>query len=183
MSSEQQRPPDAAIAPEREPLPPLPDGGLARVMPDWLRDEPAAEPSPASAIDPADLVTADDLPDWLRQLGPEPLPLPAPPAPPTPPSGIVATVSLPNEQPVTLAVPTAPPRAEPPPAVPELAPTLPRDPEIVAPSVPPQSSGIATPATPPSASGTARRKAIVAVLGVLLLALVVALYVYARGGL
>lgn len=33
-----------AVTPDDAPLPPLPDGGLAALMPAWLRDAPAAEP-------------------------------------------------------------------------------------------------------------------------------------------
>lgn len=69
-------------------LPPIPDGGLAESMPDWLRRPPAwrtlrdsevvqtrpAEtatlPEPdTSDIDPRAFVSDDDLPAWLRDLG------------------------------------------------------------------------------------------------------------------
>ena len=70
-------------------LPPIPDGGLAESMPDWLRRPPAwrtlperevAIPEPeaaaelpapdASVIDPRTFLSDDDLPAWLRALGP-----------------------------------------------------------------------------------------------------------------
>jgi len=72
------------------PLPPLPDGGLASGMPDWLsaplpsRAEPpppdavAAAPATADASsdlhDPRTWLTEDDLPLWIRRLG-EPRPV------------------------------------------------------------------------------------------------------------
>jgi hypothetical protein len=54
---------DRPIAPrsEAEPLPPLPDGGLAVGLPAWLREPPAAAP-------PAPLLTEADLPPWLLAL-------------------------------------------------------------------------------------------------------------------
>lgn len=70
-------------------MPPIPDGGLAESMPEWLRRPPAwrtlndsdvVQPEPAqlsdlpesdtSVIDPRTFLTADDLPEWLRGLGP-----------------------------------------------------------------------------------------------------------------
>lgn len=76
-----------------EQLPPIPDGGLASSMPDWLQRPPAwraVEDEPAeldhdhsdalpqaetSTIDPRTFLTEDDLPPWLRGLhrpaGPE----------------------------------------------------------------------------------------------------------------
>lgn len=73
---------------EDEQLPPIPDGGLAESMPDWLRRPPAwrtlqdsevMQPEPAragklpdadsSVIDPRTLLTDDDLPEWLRGFG------------------------------------------------------------------------------------------------------------------
>jgi hypothetical protein len=69
-------------------LPPIPDGGLAESMPDWLRRPPAwrtlpdrevAIPEPEDAaelpepdesvIDPRTFLSDDDLPAWLRNLG------------------------------------------------------------------------------------------------------------------
>ncbi|HEV2127036.1 MAG TPA: hypothetical protein VGR22_00275 [Thermomicrobiales bacterium] len=73
---------------DEEQLPPIPDGGLAESMPEWLRRPPAwrtlrdeevvqAEPPETdeipeaddSPIDPRTFLTDDDLPDWLRRLG------------------------------------------------------------------------------------------------------------------
>jgi hypothetical protein len=70
-------------------LPPIPDGGLAETMPEWLRRPPAwrtlpdrevVAPQPDEAtelpepddsvIDPRTFLTDDDLPLWLRNLGP-----------------------------------------------------------------------------------------------------------------
>ena len=66
------------------PLPPLPDGGLATSMPDWLRDAPAVasqspprmrrtSPAQTSAplgprADPRTFLSDDDFPRWLRDL-------------------------------------------------------------------------------------------------------------------
>ena len=68
-------------------MPPIPDGGLAESMPDWLRRPPAWRtlqdeevvqtkpvetgqlPEPdTSVIDPRAFLTDDDLPSWLRNL-------------------------------------------------------------------------------------------------------------------
>ena len=88
------------------PLPPLPDGGLAQAMPDWLRDPPAvpamSATAPAGANDPAAFLTEDDLPAWLRQLsgqGPAPA-LPATPAP--------ATSAPPGREQTAISQPPAP---------------------------------------------------------------------------
>lgn len=70
-------------------LPPIPDGGLTDSMPDWLRRPPAwrtlsdrevtaPEPDAAaelpeaddSVIDPRTFLSDDDLPAWLKTLGP-----------------------------------------------------------------------------------------------------------------
>lgn len=68
-------PTEAADAP---PLQPIPDGGLAATMPDWLRETPTAPapppvepiPSPpvAAAPRPATLIAESDLPQWMRTL-------------------------------------------------------------------------------------------------------------------
>lgn len=71
---------------ERE-IPPIPDGGLATSMPDWLRRPPAWRTLPerevlppenaaptnlpeadTSMIDPREFIHDDDLPAWLRSL-------------------------------------------------------------------------------------------------------------------
>lgn len=106
-----------------EEMRPLPDGGLSEAMPDWLRrppawrelprkDEPITGEKPlpepdTSVIDPRDLVTIDDLPQWLRDIAardtghPEPVVPPAPAQPePTPPT--------PGPAPATPAVTPAP---------------------------------------------------------------------------
>lgn len=83
------------------PLPPLPDGGLAAAMPDWLRADPeradppslpapdppgaALEPAAAPAaglapIDPTTFVTEADLPAWIRRLVADDAPAAAAPA-------------------------------------------------------------------------------------------------------
>jgi hypothetical protein len=70
-----------------EQLPPIPDGGLADSMPDWLRRPPAWQmvsggdsakrnydhshvlsQGETSVIDPRTLLTEEDLPLWLRSL-------------------------------------------------------------------------------------------------------------------
>lgn len=162
MIPKQQEPQPDLSASESEPLPPLPDGGLARAMPNWLRDEPVPPPpSPTAPIaaNPTTFITEDDLPDWLRQLS-------AAPAEPTP------RVEPPPWQPpvaITPAPPVTFPNIEPSPASPS-----PRqlDP---APAVHYQ------PAPDPRSAN--RRRVIVAVAGVLLLALGVLAYLYAtRGG-
>ena len=106
--------PDATSSSDR-PLPPLPDGGLAAAMPDWLRSAPDADSiavgaapdsdrasgapadvgASAATIDPTTFLTEDDLPAWIRRLaGGAPPPgetsPPAPPLPP-PPAGIGPT--------------------------------------------------------------------------------------------
>ncbi len=72
---------------DAESLPPIPDGGLATSMPDWLQrppawqevddDEPAQSnhdrsnallEAETSIIDPRAFLTEDDLPPWLRGL-------------------------------------------------------------------------------------------------------------------
>lgn len=69
-------------------MPPIPDGGLSESMPDWLRRPPAWRtlkdadvvqtepvasdrlPEPdTSIIDPRSILTEDDLPLWLRNMG------------------------------------------------------------------------------------------------------------------
>lgn len=81
---------------------PIPDGGLADAMPDWLRRPPAwrnlprtttpatAVPSrpplpdpDTSIIDPRTLVSVDDLPAWLREIAARPLTAPSQPPLPT----------------------------------------------------------------------------------------------------
>ncbi|MBA2520747.1 MAG: hypothetical protein H0V24_13865 [Chloroflexia bacterium] len=58
---------------ENAPLPPIPAGGLARAMPEWLRegDPGVAAAPPASPTDPMGFITEDDLPPWLRHLAPD----------------------------------------------------------------------------------------------------------------
>lgn len=70
-------------------MPPIPDGGLSESMPEWLRRPPAwrtlkdsevVQPEPTrtaslpeadtSEIDPRTFLTDDDLPVWLRKMGP-----------------------------------------------------------------------------------------------------------------
>jgi len=62
------------------PSPAIPDGGLASVMPDWMRqtpswkrvpEQPAARSIPepdTSVIDPRRLIDVHDLPDWLQAV-------------------------------------------------------------------------------------------------------------------
>ena len=60
------------------PLQPIPDGGLAATMPDWLRESPSApapppvEPIPSSPVAaaprPATLIAETDVPQWMRTL-------------------------------------------------------------------------------------------------------------------
>ena len=90
--------PSAAPAGDAEtanrPLPPLPDGGLAASMPDWLRAAPidggpvpeplAPAPTPVAPsaafepINPTTFVTEEDLPAWIRALVAPGSELPAP---------------------------------------------------------------------------------------------------------
>ena len=53
-----------------QPLPPIPDGGLARAMPGWLRDAPFANAASLAKdeSDPAAFLSEEDLPPWLRHL-------------------------------------------------------------------------------------------------------------------
>ena len=61
----------------KEQLRPIPDGGLATTLPDWLKERPAWSlesakkstlPPDASAIDPRLLVREQDLPNWLQAI-------------------------------------------------------------------------------------------------------------------
>lgn len=93
-------------------MPPIPDGGLATSMPDWLRRPPAWRTSPdresgpsamaniptlpdtdTSVIDPREFIHDDDLPRWLQSLR-----RPAPIA--VPDSGPASVVANTNAQPV-----------------------------------------------------------------------------------
>lgn len=92
---------DAAAEPP--PLPPLPDGGLATSMPDWLREAPAlgmkmTPPSEWSAVAGAE-------PSQTATVGAT-LASPSTPASPTPPR---AASAVPNPEPIHLG-PTADPR-------------------------------------------------------------------------
>lgn len=64
---------------EDRPLRPIPDGGLAKAMPDWLRGgESSRQPSAAVAeskriadstlTDTTSFVSENDLPEWIRQI-------------------------------------------------------------------------------------------------------------------
>ncbi len=117
-------------------LPPIPDGGLAESMPDWLRRPPAwrtlpdrevTVPEPEatatlpepddSAIDPRTFLGDNDLPQWLRNLGPGRGPVsPTADAPNaggavhTAPTGIDTKVSdQPSERAPARFVPASPP--------------------------------------------------------------------------
>jgi hypothetical protein len=69
-------------------LRPIPDGGLATSLPDWLKEPPswtkeqtsvAVLPPDTSPIDPRTLVRDEDLPEWLRAIAQreaEPITLP-----------------------------------------------------------------------------------------------------------
>ena len=60
------------------PTPVIPDGGLGDALPEWLRTTPSWTKAPdalrtipepdTSEIDPASLVTIDDLPGWLQAV-------------------------------------------------------------------------------------------------------------------
>ncbi len=61
------------------PLPPIPDGGLAAAMPDWLRPSPATTAeyhrvtiSNGYPSDFSTILTDEDLPEWLRRFGDRP---------------------------------------------------------------------------------------------------------------
>ena len=160
MSPRPPEPQPDLSAPETEPLPPLPDGGLARAMPDWLRAEPPSPPvAPITVTDPAGFITEDDLPEWLRQLSPgytapaprvEPSPGEAPPLPTPAP-----LITLPAVQP---------------------------DPGLATPPHRLEVEPAARYAQAPEPEPTDRRR-VVAAAGVLLLALGVLAYLYAtRGG-
>lgn len=108
-------------------LPPIPDGGLTESMPDWLRRPPAwrtlpdrevtaPEPEDAaelpepddSVIDPRTFLSDDDLPEWLRNLGPGRRV--ESPADPEPPGAAAVTSSRVAEQPDDQPVPSTPAR-------------------------------------------------------------------------
>lgn len=159
-----------------EPLPPLPDGGLARVMPDWLREaEPGASPRPAADpnSDPAEFITADDLPAWLRLLPPE-----SPPVAP-PPVSISAGPrdTIPAPPPL---LPAARPASDPAPAAPApIQTTDPTAPAATAPAATPPR--LTTPAMTPHPTPSRDRRALVAIAGFAILALAVLAYLVARG--
>jgi hypothetical protein len=55
------------------PLPPIPDGGLARAMPGWLRSSPqsAVETTPTPPPAPnefASILSDEDIPVWLKRM-------------------------------------------------------------------------------------------------------------------
>jgi hypothetical protein len=72
--------PDTMPDGPREPIRPIPDGGLGTAMPDWLQQPPAWKrpstgtptktipPPDLSAIDPREMLDLDDLPQWLQQI-------------------------------------------------------------------------------------------------------------------
>ncbi len=73
------QPPRRDAAPSDEPFGrPLPDGGLADAMPDWLRRPPAwrdptaggsyLPPPDTSPIDPSTLIDVEDLSPWLQRI-------------------------------------------------------------------------------------------------------------------
>lgn len=77
-------------------LPPIPDGGLAAVLPAWLRRVEEASPAATAELareDPSTWLTADDIPAWIRAaMGLQPMP----PARPDSQAAEVATdLSLP----------------------------------------------------------------------------------------
>ncbi len=64
----------AADAIVETPLPPIPDGGLSRAMPDWLRSGPRATtaettlpPQPAPN-EFANILSDEDIPVWLKRM-------------------------------------------------------------------------------------------------------------------
>jgi hypothetical protein len=72
-------PDDAFVSPPDDP--PIPDGGLAGSMPDWLQRPPAwrgmtvreperpdLPPPDTSVIDPRTMLSIDDLPAWLQRI-------------------------------------------------------------------------------------------------------------------
>lgn len=165
MVSDQQRPPESMTAPEREAFPPLPDGGLGRSMPDWLRDEPeaGAERLPAVTIDPSNLIRPDDLPDWLRQLSPE-------------------HRQAPTSRPSTALIPAAHPASRSAEISPTPPPSEPRRARLANAGHTAMPRPDISPASTPHANPN-RRRAMVTALGFLLLAIAVVAYLYARGGL
>lgn len=102
-------------SPAEQPAPPpIPDGGLGEAMPEWLRRPPAwrdlapkgpprrALPPPdTSTIEPATLISVDDLPDWLRRLAkPHEVPVLKPATPPeTPGRRVIPRVIEANPKP------------------------------------------------------------------------------------
>lgn len=162
--------------PTEPPLPPLPDGGLAAGMPDWLRaapdQGPIAEPptvalgrsgaapsnapAPPEPIDPTTFLTEHDLPDWIRRIAAADA-LPPPAAPP-----VSRRQTTPRRDPPA-PPPQRNPATHPTPTTPGSAPrTNNRDHpgEIgrtdIAPSPPPTTSPVAA---PPPELDTARHRA------------------------
>jgi hypothetical protein len=168
------QPSGPATPPDDEPLPPIPDGGLARVMPDWLRDdaEALAPARPRASSDPTGFLTEDDLPIWLRHLSPEGE-MSVPPRPEAPVARAAAepapAARPPSPDPTPMPAPTAPPAA---PATPPIR----HDPGTgrVIPSPGLRAGG---PIAPPPRD----YRVIVAIIGGAILALGVLAYLYARG--
>jgi hypothetical protein len=55
------------------PLPPIPDGGLSRAMPAWLRSSPDATAEQPQSSHPApnefaSILSDEDIPDWLKRM-------------------------------------------------------------------------------------------------------------------
>ncbi|MDQ3695705.1 MAG: hypothetical protein M3464_19120 [Chloroflexota bacterium] len=155
---------------ENASLPPIPDGGLARAMPEWLRegDPGLVAAPPTSPTDPMGFITEDDLPPWLRHLTPEGAPAPR------------------------LAVdgPAIPAAAEMPaaPLIPLPIPASPRSGQASNLAAGPTASPVAaSPGPLVSAPGPGPKprsrdhRALVAIAGGIVLALTVLAYLYARG--
>lgn len=93
------------------PLPPIPDGGLARAMPDWLRLGPHATADSAELLGPppnefASILSDEDIPVWLKRMAERHAAESAPPTPPT----VTTEEAAP---PVLEAAPAAPPAPAP----------------------------------------------------------------------
>ncbi|MFM8594494.1 MAG: zinc-ribbon domain-containing protein [Chloroflexota bacterium] len=121
-----------------EPIRSIPDGGLAAVMPAWLRESAPVAPAPAAPApavvapvtdpQPATLIAEDDVPAWMRTYAaraesasssqPTPEAIPARPRiepvilPPAPSPAV--TASTPEPQPVIAPLPESTPVVSPP---------------------------------------------------------------------
>lgn len=134
---------------------PIPDGGLGKAMPEWLRRPPAwrnlepkapprrpLPPPDTSVIDPATLISVDDLPAWLQTIAQPPkIQRDEPATPPETPERRVIPREI-EARPRPALSPAPPPTKQP-------EPTLPTSPEQSAPvGLPPEANAMSSRRSP-----------------------------------